>query len=173
MHLVLIGYMGSGKSKIGKLLATALDCAYIDLDSEIEAREHKSIPNIFSEKGEIYFRKKEGEALKDILKTESTIVLSTGGGTPCYGGLMDFMKGSEEVLTVYLKTSLDELTRRLYPERHTRPLIAHLETQDDLKDFIRKHLFERSWFYNQSHIIVDTSESTPEQIVENIVVQLF
>lgn len=111
--------------------------------------------------------------LKDILKNEKNVLLSTGGGTPCYGGLMDFMKDSEDVLTVYLKTSLDVLTQRLFPERQDRPLIAHLETQEDLKDFIRKHLFERSWFYNQSDIVVDTSEGTPEEIVEGIVVQLF
>ena len=83
MKIVLIGYMGSGKSAVGKQLASKLQILFKDLDNEIEILEGNSISQIFSDKGEIYFRKKEREILTDILTTEKNLVLATGGGTPC------------------------------------------------------------------------------------------
>ena len=84
--------MGSGKSAVGKILASRIGVQFIDLDSFIESHEGISISEIFSSRGEVYFRKKEGELLEDIVTTNTEFVLSTGGGTPCYGSNMNFIK---------------------------------------------------------------------------------
>ena len=173
MNLVLIGYMGSGKSLVGKRLADTLNYKYLDLDEVISTREQKTISEIFSERGEIYFRRIEGELLKEILDSQDNIVLATGGGTPCYGNTMDFISSTDSSLSVYLSSTLDTLTERLFDERSSRPLIAHLPDKELLKDFIRKHLFERSFYYNQADHVVDVSEGTPDELVKKIVALLF
>ncbi|TPN85330.1 shikimate kinase [Aquimarina algicola] len=172
MNIVLIGYMGSGKSLIGSALASILEFDYIDLDDYIENQEKKTISEIFDDKGEIYFRKQEHTYLKDVLQKNDTVI-SLGGGTPCFAGNMDLIIEAEKVKSIYLQTSLEELTHRLLSERSKRPLIAHLTNEDDLKDFIRKHLFERSFYYNQSDIKVQTDQKTVETIVTEIRSKLF
>ena len=161
--------MGSGKSAVGRELAAQLGWDIVDLDLEIQLNQGKNIPDIFKEKGEIYFRKIEAQLLRSILSSSDKLVLSSGGGTPCYGGNMEAMLYDTAVKTIYLKCSLDVLTERLWPEREARPLIAHLESKVDLNDFIRKHLFERSGFYLQSEIIVTCDEKSPEAIAAEIV----
>ncbi len=173
MKIVLIGYMGSGKSSVGKQLATKLGYQFIDLDVRIELEESKTIPELFSENGEIYFRKKENEVLRDIVNLEHNFILATGGGTPCYGDIMHFLSSEEKTLTVYLKTSLDILTSRLMLEKNERPLISHIEDKVSLKDFIRKHLFERYYYYNQAKMQINTDELCVDEIVTAIVAQLF
>lgn len=165
--------MGSGKSTVGKALSKAINYTFKDLDSEIEKLEAKSIAAIFSENGEIYFRKKENTALKSIISTTDKIVLATGGGTPCYGNIMDFLKETDDVITIYLKVSLPILTERLFVEKERRPLISHLQEKETLHDFIRKHLFERSHIYNQADIIVNVDEKKTSEIVEELVLKLF
>ena len=173
MKIVLLGYMGSGKSTVGASLANALSFQFKDLDHYIEQAEGSSITELFKEKGEIYFRKKEGAYLSQLLSVSQKLVLATGGGTPCYGTIATDLKNDPNVVTVYLKHSLDQLTTRLYAEKSTRPLIAHLETEELLNDFIRKHLFERSFYYNQASIVLDCDGQTPDQIVEKILLELF
>jgi len=168
MKIVLIGYMGSGKSSIGKQLANLLDTQFKDLDDEIERVEKQVIEEIFSNKGEIYFRKKEIEVLKSVLKENSTIILATGGGTPCFGNTMEYLKSDKEIITIYLKATIDTLVNRLFKERKQRPLISHIETTEGLKDFISKHLFERSYYYNLASIKVGTDDLTLEGISEEI-----
>jgi len=172
MKIVLLGYMGSGKSTIGKLIAETLGYTFKDLDAYIEKKEEMRIPDIFSEKGEIYFRKKETAYLKAILKENNNIVIATGGGTPCYGDNIETLLDSEDVLTVYLKASIAILTDRLFEELKQRPLIAHLETKPLLNDFIRKHLFERAFYYNKAKIVQDTDFDTPKKITEKLVAKL-
>ncbi len=173
MKIVLIGYMGSGKSSVGKSLARALDHSFVDLDHAIEESENNSIAEIFASRGEIYFRKKEAEVLNEILSTKDHIVLATGGGTPCYGTVMQSLTKDLSVHTIYLKASLDVLTDRLFQERAERPLITHLETKALLNDFIRKHLFERSYYYNQAKTSIDVSKLSVEAAVEAIVATLY
>ncbi len=168
MNIILIGYMGSGKSTVGKLLAKLLSKEFKDLDQEIELIENSKIAEIFSENGEIYFRKKEIETLKLILKQNDNLVLATGGGTPCYGNTMELLNASEKTVTIYLKTSIQTLTNRLFIERSQRPLIAHLINKEELNNFISKHLFERSYYYNQASIKVETDHLSIEEIVKNI-----
>jgi shikimate kinase len=168
MKIVLIGYMGSGKSSIGKQLANLLNLQFKDLDQEIELVEKQSIEEIFSNKGEIYFRKKEIEVLKSVLNENSSTILATGGGTPCFGNTMEYLNADKKSITIYLKATIDSLVNRLYEERKKRPLIAHIKSKEELKDFISKHLFERSYYYNLASIKVDTDNLSVEEISEEI-----
>lgn len=165
--IVLLGYMGSGKSTIGKLLANKLDCQFIDLDQYIEKEEGQTIPYIFKNKGEIYFRKKEHHYLKEVLALKQDVILSLGGGTPCFAGNMDVVKNAG-VSSIYLKLSIPTIVKRLAYEKAERPLIAHIEKEEDLVEFIGKHLFERSYYYNQAEHVVSVDEETPEQIIDAI-----
>jgi len=166
MQIVLLGYMGSGKTTIGKALAEKLELTCLDLDHYIEQKEGMQILNIFSEKGEIYFRKKETESLQEVLSTKDDFVLSIGGGTPCYANNMG--KISEMTKNgVYLKVGLGELVKRLSKEKSERPLIASIPN-DELHEFIGKHLFERSFYYNQAPHIVNCDEKRVEEIVAEI-----
>jgi len=165
--------MGSGKSAVGMELAAALGYKFIDLDHHIEFFEDKSISEIFKERGEIYFRKLENRILKELVSTESNVLISTGGGTSCYGNTMDFLTSQEETVTIYLKASLTVLADRLFTERADRPLIAHINDKAVLIDFIRKHLFERSFYYNQAKLNINTENASVERIVEKIMSNLF
>lgn len=173
MKIVLIGYMGSGKTSIGKKLAATLESPFKDLDVEIEAQEKSLIPEIFSKKGEIYFRGIERKILKNLLSQDESFVLATGGGTPCYGDSMAFMTQNKDIKTVYLKTPLDILTSRLFLEKDNRPLLSHLDTKEDLNDFLRKHLFERVYYYNQSKYIIENIADDMDETVQKIMTKLF
>ncbi|MEZ4778293.1 MAG: shikimate kinase [Flavobacteriaceae bacterium] len=173
MKLVLLGYMGSGKSSIGKALSQVIGVPFQDLDAFIEKEEGVSIPALFETKGEIYFRKKEAFLLQQILSENTSLILATGGGTPCYGNIMNELLASENVLTLFLKCSVDTLTERLWKEKDKRPLIVHLNSKELLNDFIRKHLFERNYYYNQAHVIINCDELSEKELVEKIVLQLF
>ena len=173
MNLVLIGYMGSGKTVLGKALAITLEYPFIDLDNYIEQSESSTISDLFDSRGEIYFRKKESEAVSKVLKDTTKMVLATGGGTPCYGNTMNMLLESEHVRTIYLKSSVDGLADRLFNEREKRPLISHLKDKEALTDFIRKHLFERAPVYERSELIVSVEGKSISEIVREVVVQLF
>ena len=157
--------MTSGKSSIGDLLANALNLKFFDLDSEIEKVEGLSIPEIFNEKGELFFRKKESEVLNQILDLDS-FVLATGGGTPCYG------KNMEAILTksthsFYLKLSISDLVERISKESSSRPLVKNIP-KEKLPEFVGKHLFERSFFYEQAERILDCSKKEMKDVVLQI-----
>jgi shikimate kinase len=92
------------------------------------------------------------------------MIISLGGGTPCYFDTMDILIQNENVLTIYLKTSIQELGNRLFPTRKNRPLIAHLHNEDELKEFVGKHLFERVPFYSKSNITISTDLLRPEEV---------
>lgn len=155
MKIVLMGYMASGKSTVGKLLARQLGFGFIDLDEYIEAQEKKSIKAIFSEKGEIYFRKLEHQMLSKVLDEEGNVVLSTGGGTPCYGNNMQtILEHSDH--SFYLQLSIPELVDRIVAEKEQRPLVKNI-ADADLPEFVGKHLFERIPYYSLAKHVVDCS----------------
>ncbi len=160
--------MGSGKSVVGKGLSEELDLPFYDLDQEIVAREGLDIPSIFKEKGEIGFRKIEMQVLTELLERDESYVLSLGGGTPCYGNSMEVIKHTNDARSIYLKASLKTLLGRLWEEREFRPLIAHLDSQELLEDFLRKHLFERQFYYNQSDLVVEVNEKDVEEIIDQV-----
>lgn len=173
MKIVLIGYMGSGKSTIGKMLAARLSYPFMDLDQQIEVSENLPITEIFKQKGEIYFRKLENRVLKSLLSSPDNFVLATGGGTPCYADSLKFMLKTPNVVVVYLKTSIPVLSHRLFIDKHQRPLLAHLESIDEMRNFIGIHLFERSHFYNQAEWIIETKEALLEEVADTILEKLF
>ncbi len=173
MITILIGYMASGKTSIGKKLAKKLKYNFIDLDDFIEEKENKSVSSIFKTKGEIYFRKQESLYLKTILESENNILLALGGGTPCYGGNMDVILAAKNVKCIYLKATLETLANKLLLKREKRPLIAHIETIEDMTEFIGKHLFERSYYYNKAEIKVSIDNKTKDDVVEEIRQKLF
>ena len=173
MNIVLMGYMGSGKSLIGRNLARKLKYDYLDLDNFIEIQEKKKISEIFTDKGEIYFRNKESLYLKVILEGSKNTIISLGGGTPCFAGNLENIKQDKNSKSVYLQTSLEELMLRLFAEREKRPLISHITSKDELNDFVRKHLFERSFYYNQADYKVITDKKGPDQISEECISLLF
>ncbi len=159
--------MGSGKSTVGKLLAEEKAIPFIDLDEYIESQIGKSISKIFEEDGEIFFRLKEHEYLKELLNKADNFVLSLGGGTPCYAGNMDVINTSENVVSIYLRTSIQTISERLKNEKNSRPLLANLN-DEELHEFIAKHLFERSFFYEQANHKITTSDKTVVEIVSTI-----
>ena len=147
----IIGFMGSGKTTAGKKLAGALGWSFLDLDKKIEDKTGKSIPEIFSEHGEDYFREVESEILKN-LECETDTVVSTGGGTPCYADNMDFM--SITGLTVYLKLTPLQLRSRLSESKGERPLIKDLG-KEELLAFIEEKLHLREPWYNRAEINIE------------------
>ncbi|WP_231717780.1 shikimate kinase [Nonlabens sp. YIK11] len=165
---ILLGYMGSGKSTVGQVLASLTSLPFIDLDDYIEAQESMSISQIIAQKGIIYFRKQELLYLKSVLKRRESIVLSLGGGTPCYYNNMELINEKPESRSIYLRANVPFLTQRLFEERQTRPLIAGIDNRDELAEFIGKHLLERSAFYNQAHNVVEIENKTPQAIALEI-----
>ena len=165
--------MGSGKSTIGKALSRVLAVPFKDLDTFIESEEGVSINTIFEEKGEIYFRKKEAQLLQKILLSTTSLILATGGGTPCYGNVMEDLLNTENLITIYLKCNVDTLTERLWVEKDKRPLIVHLDSKALLNDFIRKHLFERNHFYNKAHYTIACDHLAENELTEKIIMKLF
>ena len=103
MKIILLGYMGSGKTTIGIQLARKLYLNFTDLDEFIEEKEQKSIKEIFKQKGEIYFRKIEHKYLKQFINENESYVLSLGGGTPCYAGNLDLILKDKKSLSFYLQ----------------------------------------------------------------------
>ncbi|WP_338730938.1 shikimate kinase [Mangrovimonas cancribranchiae] len=172
MNIFLVGYMGSGKSTVGKQLSAILDFNFVDFDNLIEEKEAATISTIFKNKGEVYFRKQEYKYLLELFKYDNRVV-SLGGGTPCYGNNMERIKAHDNVVTVYLKAKIPTLVDRLILEREKRPLITHIEERDSLTEFVGKHLFERSEFYLKSDLVIDVDDLSPEEVVSQIVASLF
>lgn len=155
--------MGSGKSVIGKKLSKKLNIEFIDLDHFIELKEGLKISEIFKTKGEVYFRKQENIWFNELLSENKNLIISLGGGTPCYANNHLHLQNNN-VLSFYLKASISTLTNRLRLETD-RPLLNNI---DDLHSFIAQHLFERSYFYNFSKYKIDVNTKTVDEICNEI-----
>jgi shikimate kinase len=151
MNLYLIGYMGTGKTTVGRLLAKKMNRSFIDVDGFIENRYYKTVSALFEEKGESGFREIERHALQEISGFENMIV-STGGGLPCFFDNMDLLNRTG--FTIYLKASVDELFQRINSNKQKRPLVKE-KNSEELYDFIETNLKKRELFYNQATLIVD------------------
>lgn len=150
-----------GKTTVGKGLAKLLDVDFIDLDKFIQNKYRKTITELFREKGEDGFRKIEQSALRELTDFEN-IVLSTGGGTPCFFDNMDTMNNAGT--TVYISATPEELAARLSASKTERPLIAG-KTHDELIRFITQHLADRERYYKKAHIECRTNRLvTKEQV---------
>lgn len=168
--VILVGYMGSGKTVISNKLSQRLNIRSVELDKLIEANAKKSITDVFSENGELYFRKLENKIFKEVIESKDKLIISTGGGTPCYYNNHELLNGDGSV-SIYLKASIETLFDRLKNEFESRPMIANLEAED-AKEFIAKHLFERSYFYNQAQYTISVDDKSINQIVTEIVTLL-
>lgn len=166
MKIILLGYMASGKSTIGKYVAKKLKYRFIDLDTYIEEQENNSVSTIFKLKGEIYFRRIEHTYLQKLLNTDTNFVLSLGGGTPCYGNNMELINKAD-VSAFYLNTPINILVSRLIKAKSSRPLISEL-ADDKITEFVAKHLFERRFFYEQATFLIKTADKTTDTIVNEI-----
>lgn len=147
--IFLIGYMGSGKTTKGKNLARALQIPFIDLDSKIEEKKGQSISEIFEKEGEQSFRETEASVLRS-LKSDSLMVISTGGGTPCFYENMQWM--NDNGLTIYFEMPAAALYSRLKNAKKKRPLLMQ---QQDPEAFIAKHLKEREIYYRQAKYTIN------------------
>ena len=148
--------MGSGKTHWGRQVAQRLSLPFFDLDEVITLEEKKSIPDIFAEEGEEYFRSREKEILEKLVDENSNMVLSCGGGTPCFFNNIEFMK--KYGTTVWLNTHVDVLLHRLMKERLQRPLLKDLK-DDELKHFIIRKLNERRMYYELADVIIDKEDA--------------
>ena len=171
MNIIILGYMGSGKSIIGRELSLKVNKKFIDLDSYIEKKEKDSISNIFQNKGDLYFRNQESKYLKEILNNNNDLVLSVGGGTPCYFNNLDLMISNNNI-SFYLKNSNIQLTSRLFNEKNKRPLISNVSSEEKLLEFVSKHLFEREVFYNSATHKIDCNDKPVSNIVDEIISNL-
>lgn len=164
--IILLGYMGCGKTTIGQKLAVSLNRQFIDLDQYIEQNEKLSIKKLFESNKEIQFRKLEHHYLKELISNPDSFVLSLGGGTPCYAN-NHLMLQADHITSVYLKASIATLTKRLEDQKDSRPLLAN-QPDDELAEFIAKHIFERSYFYTQATHTLNIDGKSIETIVQEI-----
>lgn len=154
MRLFLLGFMGCGKSYSGKRLAEGFGINFLDLDEYLEAKEGRTIREIFEAEGEDYFRIKEKECLQDMAKKESTII-SVGGGTPCFFDNMEWM--NQHGVTIFLETPVEVLAKRLMQAMENRPLLKGF-SKKELTEFIENKLKERNPFYHQAHLFYEQKE---------------
>ncbi|MCE5331904.1 MAG: shikimate kinase [Bacteroidales bacterium] len=161
-RIFLIGYMGSGKTCMGKMLAQQLNYVFVDMDAQIEKKYHKAVSQIFAEMGEDKFREIERECLHEVADFERTVI-STGGGAPCFFDNMDYM--NSQGFTVYLKLTPEQLVTRLELSRAgKRPLLGNRKGED-LRLFIEEGLVAREPFYSQAQLIVSgTDEEMMKQV---------
>jgi shikimate kinase len=165
-NLFLIGMPSSGKTSLGKLLAQRLNYGFMDLDSVIVENEKASIADLFREKGEAYFRQAERQALRQI-QPDSSLVVSTGGGTPCFFDNMDFIQRNG--LSIFLEVSTGELLRRLKSSRkNERPLINLEEEERTLLDALDKKYRNRLSFYQRAHFTIKDDRIGVEMVLEAI-----
>lgn len=161
MRIYLVGYMGSGKSTLGRRLAKALNLSYIDLDKYIEERNCKTVAQLFTDYGEEIFRKKEKSALGEVSQF-TDVVIATGGGAPCFFDNMRIM--NQTGVTIFLDVAVRELTERLFVSRTERPLIKG-KSKEELLQFVEENLQKRWPFYAQAQIQIKESPQMTEQIL--------
>ena len=153
VRVILIGYMGAGKTTVGKALAADLGLTFYDLDWYITMRYHRSVPEIFAERGEEGFRDLERRMLHEVAEFEN-VVVSCGGGTPCFYDNMEYMNSLAD--TVYLKAEPDVLAKHLKMGKGKRPLIEG-KTPEELETYIQESLQAREPYYSQAKYTIDIS----------------
>lgn len=167
--IVLVGMPGSGKSTLGRKLATRLERPFVDTDEWIEAQEGKTVPQIFDQEGAAYFREKERACLNQLLQGPPTVIAS-GGGLPAYHGNMEYIV--QHALAVYLHTDLDELSHRLSSstKQTERPLLrgGTAEAKKRLQELWQK----RVPIYQNAHLRISTTKKSIEALVDELLNQM-
>ena len=164
MLIFLIGFMGSGKSYVGKELAERMNYDFVDLDTYIIENEQLTISEIFQKQGESVFRSKENTHLKSLFSLENSIV-ATGGGTPCFYDGMDLM--CKNGITIYLYVKNEILFSRLKNEREKRPLIADT-SDEELMNTIKTKIAERSATYESAEAIFEVKSIDDSNVINEI-----
>ena len=164
--IILVGYMAVGKTTIAQLLAEKTGFKTVDIDKLIKKKIGLTVSEIFQQKGEIFFRKIEHEIFKEIIESKENLIISTGGGTPCYADNHLLLKG-ENVVSIYLKASINTILGRLKSSKKERPLVTN-KSEEELEEFVAKHLFERSYFYNLATFKVLIDSKSKDEIVNEI-----
>ena len=162
MLITLTGFMGSGKSSVGRIVADALGCPFLDLDELIVKKAGRSIPDIFAAEGEAGFRRQEKQMLEQTVSryAENTAVLALGGGTVTVPGAVDLLQ--EKTLCIYLQASFETLQSHLEGQRAGRPLAD---------EGMQERLAARLPFYEKAaHVVIDTDGLTPEEIADEIII---
>ena len=162
MLIVLTGFMGSGKSTVGRLVADALGCPFLDLDEIIEKKAGRRIPDIFAQDGEKGFRRLEKQALEKTVAryAENTAVLALGGGTVTIPGAVQLLQ--EKTLCIYLQADFDTLLARLEGQTEGRPLAG---------EGMAERLAGREPLYEAAaHVTIETATLTPEEIADEIII---
>ncbi|MBD3637167.1 MAG: shikimate kinase [Crocinitomicaceae bacterium] len=161
MQVYLIGFMGAGKTTLGKRLAGRLDTTFVDMDKAIEEEEKMRVEEIFAQKGEDYFRELEKNWIKKI--NDKQAVISLGGGTPCQEDVMKVLR--QKGVPVYLKVDNGILTTRLMQSKTVRPLIAPFKNDPEkMRNFVNEKVAEREKFYLQSKLIFESSDVKSEKL---------
>ena len=168
IRIFLTGYMGAGKTTLGKAFDRELNVPFIDLDWYIEERFHKSIRELFVERGEASFRELERNMLHEVSEFED-VIISTGGGTPCFFDNMDYMNGHGQ--TVFLDVHPDILFNRLRVATHQRPILQG-KTDEELRAFIADALEKRAPFYVQARYRFDAGHLESRRQIAGSVQQL-
>lgn len=164
-RIILIGYMGAGKTTIGRKLAMKMGMTFYDLDWYIEARFHKKIPQIFEEEGEERFRDIERRMLHEVAEMED-VVIACGGGTPCFNGNMEYMNSMAD--TVFLNADIEAIKGHLTMGKSIRPLIQG-RSPEELEAYIRESLSERMPYYTKAKHVVDIHLITTKQQIDDYV----
>ncbi|MGL4851132.1 MAG: shikimate kinase [Phocaeicola sp.] len=164
-RIFLVGYMGSGKTTLGKAFAQACGLTFVDLDWYMEERYRQTVTQIFAERGEEGFRRLERKMLHEVGEFEN-VVVSTGGGAPCFFDNMEYMNRMGR--TVYLEVSPERLFKRLKIAKQQRPLLAN-KTDKELMDFISEALQKREPFYKQAHLTFHGEELENKKEIEGSV----
>ena len=152
-RIIIIGYMGAGKTTVGKALSKELNIPFDDLDWYIESRMRKTVPQIFAERGEEGFRKIEHSMLHEVAEFEN-VIISCGGGTPCFYDNMDYLNAQGD--TVYLKASPEVLYGHLKIGKTERPLLKN-KTPEEMQEYIREQLDKREQYYLQAKHVLDVN----------------
>lgn len=168
VRIFLTGYMGAGKTTLGKAFARRLNVPFIDLDWYIEERFHRTVGELFSERGETGFRELERNMLHEVAEFED-VVISTGGGAPCFFDNMEFMNRVGQ--TVFLEVHPDVLFRRLRVAKQQRPILQGKQ-DEELKAFIVEALAKRAEFYRQAKYVFNADELEDRWQIETSVERL-
>lgn len=152
-RIIILGYMGAGKTTVGKALARETGMSFYDLDWYIEGRMHKTVPQIFAGRGEDGFRQIEHNLLHEVAEFED-VIISCGGGTPCFFDNMQYMNAQGD--TVYLKASPEVLYAHLRMGRVKRPLLEN-KSEEEMRVFIQEQLARREPYYTQARHVLDVN----------------
>lgn len=166
MKIFLIGYMGCGKTSLGRKLARAAGLRFVDTDAAIEEREGATIADIFRYEGEEHFRVQERRLIDELADSEEDMIVSTGGGVPVWRDNMERMNAAGE--TVYLRRTPEQIASRLSPHgRSKRPKLRGLD-DGELIAFMTADMAEREPFYSKAHICIDCAERSDAELTESV-----